>query len=48
VDGDFVERFADLSEETMQVVLAGKNEYEKLSHSVVEVLKVVEEAARLH
>ena len=48
VDGDFVERFADLSEETMQRVLAGTNEHERLELSVLEVLKTVEEAARLH
>lgn len=48
VDGNFVERFAELSAEEVQKVMEGGNEHERLGVSKAEVLRVVEEMARMH
>jgi hypothetical protein len=48
VDGNFVERFAELSEEEITQVMEGRNEHEKLGVSAGEVLRIVEEMARMH
>lgn len=48
VDGNFVDRFAELSPENVERVMQGRNEYERLSATKEEVLRVVEEMARMH
>lgn len=48
IDGNFVEQFAELSAEDVERVMEGGNEHERLGVSAAEVLRVVEEVARLH
>ncbi|KAM0790402.1 hypothetical protein ACM66B_003284 [Microbotryomycetes sp. NB124-2] len=49
VDGDFVQKFVELSPEDMERVVQGAgSEHQKLDVGVNEVLKLVEELSRLH
>ncbi|ORY81221.1 CPSF A subunit region-domain-containing protein [Leucosporidium creatinivorum] len=48
VDGNFVERFAELSAEEVDKVMEGGSEHERLGVSKAEVLRAVEEMARMH
>lgn len=48
VDGDFVERFLGLGEEEGGRVMEGKSEFERLEEGRGDVMKLVEECARLH
>lgn len=48
IDGDFIERFSDLSEEQVQSALDGRNEAEHLSGGKGDILHMVEQIAALH
>ena len=48
VDGDFVERFLELTSEEIDAVLLGGTEAEKLSVGREEVMRLVEELSRMH
>jgi len=48
IDGDFVESFLNLSEEQMQQVMEGRNEFERLAGSKDDMMELVEHIASLH
>lgn len=48
VDGNFVERFAELGPEDVERVMRGRGEFEGLIATKEQVLRVVEEMARMH
>jgi len=48
IDGDFVERFLDLSDEEVKLVMSGRNEFERLHGTQEDVLQLVEQITALH
>lgn len=48
VDGVFVEQFLDLSEAEQERVVQGASEHERLSLARHEVVRLLEEVARVH
>ena len=48
IDGTFIEKFSELSNEAMDKVLAGASEFEKIELTREELIGMVEEVGRMH
>lgn len=48
IDGDFVEGFLNLSEEQIQQVMEGRNEFERLAGTKDDMIELVEQIASMH
>ncbi|BGO95653.1 hypothetical protein NBRC10512_004328 [Rhodotorula toruloides] len=48
IDGDFVQSFLDLSKDVQEQVMQGKSEHERLTVDKAEVVRLLEEVARVH
>ena len=48
IDGEYVEQFAELSDEVARKVLAGASEHERIDASLADVRRLVEAIERLH
>ncbi|GAA6052742.1 hypothetical protein NBRC10513_006811 [Rhodotorula toruloides] len=48
IDGDFVQSFLDLSKDVQEQVMQGKSEHERLTVDKAEIVRLLEEVARVH
>lgn len=48
IDGDFIETLSQCTDEQIEEIIKGSNEFEKLEAGKDDLLKLVEDLARMH